>query len=235
MTDVDVPFSMVDRAVFLPAADAVVIADLHLGRSVTSAVDAPLSAGADAVSRLESLLERFEPRTVVIAGDLLHSFSSLPRGVEESVADLERRVAESGADLVVTPGNHDAMLEAAFAGETADEFRLADGETVVLHGHEEPTLGAERYVVGHDHPALSVDGRKRPCLLYGPGCYDGADVVVLPAFTRLAPGSTVNGMRGRDFLSPLVTDPDACYPAVRDEPCDETLWFPPLGRCRELL
>ncbi|WP_255191398.1 metallophosphoesterase [Natronobeatus ordinarius] len=234
MAAVDVPFSFVDRALYLPDAEALVLADLHLGRAVTSAVDAPLSATADVVSRLESLLERLDPGTVVVAGDLLHSFSSLPRGVEDAVADLERAVDDAGTALVVTPGNHDAMLEAAFDGETADEYRLDDG-TVVLHGHDEPTLGAQRYVIGHDHPALSVDGRKLPCLLYGPDCYRGTDVLVLPAFTRLAPGSTVNGLSGRDFLSPLVSDPDAFYPAVRDESGDETLWFPPLGECRQLL
>ncbi len=235
MTAVDGPVSIVDRAVYLPAPETLVLADVHLGRAAASAVDAPLAEGTDVTTRLESLLERFDPVVVVVAGDLLHSFSSLPRGVERSVAELEGAVDAAGADLVVTPGNHDTMLTSVYDGETAEEYHLADDETVVLHGHEEPSLEATRYVVGHDHPALSVDGRKRPCLLYGPGRYAEADVLVLPAFTRLAPGSTVNDMRGRDFLSPLVTDPDGFYPAIWDERADETLWFPPLGECRRLL
>ncbi len=234
-TAVDVPFSVADRAVYLPSAETLVVADVHLGRAAASTVDAPLADGSDAVSRLEGLLERFSPGTVVIAGDLLHSFSRVPRGVEETVADLVAATDAAGATLVVTPGNHDAMLEGVYDGETVAEYRLEDGETVALHGHEVPTADAERYVVGHDHPALSVDGRKLPCLLYGPGTYDGADVVVLPAFTRLAPGSTVNGMRSGDFQTPVVTDADAFYPAVRDVKGEETLWFPPLGECRRLL
>ncbi|GAB3671810.1 metallophosphoesterase [Halopiger thermotolerans] len=240
--DVDVPFSPLERAAYLPAADAVLVADLHLGRAAASSVDAPIDDGADVRDRLVSLLERTGAGTVVVAGDLLHSFDRIPHGVAEDLSALESAITGAGADLAVTPGNHDTMLAEldAFDGEIVDEFRLADGETVVCHGHERPTADAARYVVGHDHPALSIEGRKRPCFLYGPGVYEtesgrDADVLVLPAFTRLAGGAAVNGMRARDFQSPLVTDADAFYPAVRDGERGETLWFPPLGKCRRLL
>ncbi|WP_254767731.1 metallophosphoesterase [Salinilacihabitans rarus] len=235
MTPVDVPFDLLDRAAYIPESDALVLADLHLGRAAASDVEAPIDDGGDALARLDALLGRVDPGTVVVAGDLLHSFSTVPRGVERDLAALEERVADAGASLVVTPGNHDALLDRIYDGETAAERRLADGETVVVHGHERPESDAARYVIGHDHPALSVDGRKLPCFLYGPGVYEGADVLVLPAFTRLAPGATVNGMAGRDFGSPLIDDADAFHPAIRDEEGDETLWFPPLGECRRLL
>ncbi|MWV39941.1 metallophosphoesterase [Natrialba sp. INN-245] len=232
---VDLPFSLEERAVFVPDADALILADVHLGRGVASNVDAPVGDGADVRTRLEALLERTEPETVVVAGDLLHSFDYVPRGVEDDLSALESAVADADASLVVTPGNHDTMLAEVFDGETTAEYRLADGETVVCHGHEPPETDAARYVVGHDHPAISLEGRKRPCFLYGPGVYEGSDVLVLPAFTRAAAGATVNGMRSRDFQSPLVTDVDAFYPAVWDDSKGEPLWFPPLGECRKLL
>lgn len=235
MTDVDLPVSPIGRALFVPAADALVIADVHLGRAADSSVDAPIDDGGDVCDRLASLLTRTDPATVVIAGDLLHSFGRLPRGVERDLAALADCVADAGADLAVTPGNHDAMLESAFDGETTGEYRLSDGETVVCHGHERPESDAQRYIVGHDHPALSVDGRKLPCFLYGPAVYDGADVIVCPAFTTLAAGATVNGMRARDFQSPLVADADRFHPGVWDDSSEDVLWFPPLGECRRLL
>ena len=233
--DVDVPFAVHDRAAFFPAAEALVLADVHLGKAAASSVDAPIDDGTDVLERLEGVLAATDPTTVVVAGDLLHSFSRLPRGVER---DLDRLLAiadAAGAELIVTPGNHDTMLETAFDGETAAEYELGDGETVVCHGHERPETAADRYVVGHDHPALSIEGRKRPCFLYGPRSFDGADVLVLPAFTRLAAGATVNRMAGRDFQTPLVRNADAFYPAVRDDSSGETLWFPRLGELRQLL
>ncbi|SEW01800.1 metallophosphoesterase [Natrinema salifodinae] len=234
-TDVDVPFTVLDRAVSFPASETLVLADVHLGKAAASNVDAPIDDGANVRERLATLLEATDPETVVVAGDLLHSFSDVPRGAEQDLDRLVGTVDGAGADLIVTPGNHDAMLDGVFAGETSSEYRLADGETVVCHGHERPSATAERYVVGHDHPALSIEGRKRPCVLYGPDVYEGAAVLVLPAFTRLAAGATVNGMRGRDFQSPLVRSADSFYPAVRDADRGETLWFPPLGECRRLL
>ena len=233
--EIDVPFAVHDRAVFVPAAETLILADVHLGKAAASSVGAPIDEGVDVCDRLEGVLAATEPTTVVIAGDVLHSFSRLPRGVERDLDRLVETVDAAGADLVVTPGNHDTMLETAFDGETAFEYELADGETVVCHGHEPPETGADRYVVGHDHPALSIEGRKRPCVLYGPAAYEGADVLVLPAFTQLAAGAAVNSMAGRDFQTPLVGTPDEFYPAVRDDASSETLWFPPLGELRSLL
>ncbi|AXR79053.1 metallophosphoesterase [Natrarchaeobaculum sulfurireducens] len=232
---VDVPFSLSRRAVYLPAADALVLADVHLGRAAASSVDAPIDDGADVCDRLADVLERTDPATVVVAGDLLHSFDHLPRGTERDLAALESVVEDADASLVVTAGNHDPMLESVFDGALTTEYRLADGGTVVCHGHERPSSEAERYVIGHDHPALSVDGRKLPCFLYGPAAYDGADVLVLPAFTRLAAGATVNRMSASDFQSPLIRDADGFHPAIRDDSRAETLWFPTLGACRRLL
>ncbi|SER68030.1 metallophosphoesterase [Natrinema salaciae] len=233
--DVDVPFTLRDRAVAVPAAETLVLADVHFGKAAASSVDVPIDDGSDVVDRLRDRLAETRPTTVVVAGDLLHSFSRIPRGVERDLGRLADAVDEADADLIVTPGNHDAMLEEAFGGETVDEYALADGETVVCHGHEEPEAAADRYIVGHVHPALSIEGRKRPCFLYGPGQYCGADVLVLPAFTRLAAGSTVNRMAGRDFQTPVVRNADAFHPAIRDDASGETLWFPPLGECRRLL
>lgn len=46
-----------DRAVHVAAADALVIADLHLGRAATSGTDLPLDERAGVTGRLERLIE----------------------------------------------------------------------------------------------------------------------------------------------------------------------------------
>ncbi|UPV73278.1 metallophosphoesterase [Halorussus limi] len=230
-----------DRAVYLPAEDALVVADLHVGRDAASAVELPLGERTDLTDRLADLLAAFDPATVVVAGDLLHAFDRVPAGVAETVAALRETVADAGADLVVVRGNHDAMLDAvsdelaADSGRvsTPDEFRV--GDTLVVHGHAAPEASADRYVVGHDHPAIEIEGSRHPCLLYGPGTYRGGDVLMVPAFNRLAPGTTVNGMRARDFQSPVVRDADALRPVVWDADRGETLSFPPLGEFRRML
>jgi len=221
-----------DRAVYLPGADALVVADVHVGRDAASAVELPLGERADLTGRLADLLDAFAPGEVVVAGDLLHAFDRVPEGVTETLDRLRAAVADAGADLTVVRGNHDGMLDALDV-TARDAHRI--GDAVVCHGHERPEVDADRYVVGHDHPAIEIEGKRRPCALYGPGAFRGGDLLMLPAFNRLAPGSTVNGMRAGDFMSPLVTDADALRPVVRDEDRGETLEFPPLGEFRRLL
>lgn len=226
-----------DRAAYLPDSDALVIADLHVGRGRASNVDFPIGEAADLVSRVGALLDRLRPETVVFAGDLLHAFDSVPRTVETTIDRLVTTVSGAGAELVVTPGNHDVQLETVYAGDSPDECRL--GHVVVRHGHEEPQESddAELYVIGHEHPAIRIEGRRYPCALYGRRVYRDRDVLVLPAFSRLASGTLVNGLRSRDVLSPFVRARGVgeFRPIVRDDEADETVTFPKLCEFESLL
>ena len=220
-----------DRALLLE--NVLVIADLHVGRGSTSPVTLPVGDGSEMIERLERLCDATAPEVVVIAGDLLHSFETTPRGIATTIAGLREVVQAAGAELIVTPGNHDTMLDSVWSGRTESAYRV--GDTVVCHGHVDPEVDAQRYVIGHDHPTISIEGRRRPCFLVGDGVYRGSDVVMLPSFNRLVSGVEVNELTAADFLSPLVRDVDAFAPVVRDEDAGETLTFPPLGEFRHRL
>jgi len=220
-----------DQAVLLD--DVLVIADLHVGRGAASNVELPVGDGSDMIERIRALCERFDPAEVVVAGDLLHSFQTVPRSVTGTVQGLQDVARDAGAQIVVTPGNHDTLLDAVWDGPVQPEYRL--GETVVTHGHVEPEANAERYIVGHDHPTISIEGKRRPCYLAGEDGYEGAAVLMLPAFNRIVPGVEINGMSTGDFMSPLVTDLDSMAPIVWDDDAEEALRFPPLGEFRHRL
>lgn len=220
-----------DRAALVD--DVLVIADLHVGRAHSSNIELPVGDGADMVERFEHLCAHFDPREVVVAGDLLHSFESVPRMVDETVSGLRTVARDAGARMVVTPGNHDTMLDAIWSGPTTREHRV--GETVICHGDVEPEAEAERYIIGHDHPTITIEGQRHPCYLAGDGVFRDSDVVMIPAFNRLVRGVSINSMSADDFMSPLVGDADAFAPVVRDEDDDETLTFPLLGEFRHQL
>ncbi|PSP72960.1 metallophosphoesterase [Halobacteriales archaeon QS_3_64_16] len=257
-----------DRALYLPGAGTLVLADLHLGREATSAVQIPLGERRDITSRLADLLDQYRPTRVVLAGDVLHSFSDTPGEAAESFDRVVRLVESRDATLLITPGNHDAMLGGLWSGDSIAEFTLEigarnrednsreddgnsengengengntrsgkrDGTIVVTHGHELPEMEAGTYVIGHDHPAIEIEGQRRPCYLYGPGAHEGADVLMLPAFTRLAGGVEINGLHARELQSPLLTDLGEFRPIVYDEESEEALWFPPLAEFRSML
>jgi hypothetical protein len=243
-----------DRAVLL--GETLVLADLHAGKVASSNVEVSLGEGDHLRERLAALLDRYDPAEVVFAGDLLHSFDRVPTTATGTVSALVTLVREAGAEPIVTPGNHDTMLETVWDGVTEHEYDLGtvplpfgeggadlganadqrERHTVVCHGHAEPATDAACYVVGHDHPTITIEGQKWHCYLFGAGAYRGADVLMLPAFTHTVAGVSIAGRRGTANLqSPLVDDLDRFRPVVRDEDADATRVFPPLGEFRELL
>lgn len=221
-----------DRAALIDGT--LVLADLHFGRAATSAVEAPIEDGRDVLGRLEELLEATAPRAVVLAGDVLHAFDTISSMVDDRLAALEERVIDADAELVVVAGNHDTMLGEIWDGPIADRYR-PDERTIVVHGHERPDAEVERYVLGHVHPAIEIEGQRRPCFLQGPGGPGGAEVLLLPAFNRFTAGVPINEMDATDFQSPLVVAADPLEPVVRDENAGETLRFPRLGSLRHHL
>ena len=219
-----------DRAVVV--GETLVLADLHVGKG-SSNLELPVGDSTDTLDRLDGLLARHEPETVVIAGDLLHSFTTVPRTVSDTLAEIQQRCRAHDARPVVTPGNHDTMLDSVWDGATTPEYAV--GDTVICHGHEAPETAGERYIVGHDHPTIEIEGQRRPCYLVAEDAYEHADVVMVPAFNRLLAGVRVNEMRADEFMSPLIRSIDQFRPLVWDEAGDERLDFPPLGEFRQLL
>lgn len=223
--------TLVDRAVVVD--DVLVVADLHVGRGPASNVELPVGDSTDMLERFRNLLATHDPAEIVVAGDLLHSFETVPRTVRRTVSTLASAADEAGTRMVVTPGNHDTMLDSVWSGPTQQQYRV--GETVITHGHQAPDGDADRYVIGHDHPTITIEGQRRPCYLAADEAYEGAEVVMVPAFNRLLRGVEMNDMSATDFMSPLVADTAPFAPVVIDEDADETLTFPPLGEFRHRL
>ena len=225
---------LADRGAYLPEADALVCADLHLGRDATANVELPLGEQERLPERLSALVARFEPAEVVLAGDLLDAFNRVPEEAARALRAVENTIASADAEVVVVEGNHDSLLDDVVSGPVHSEYRLRDG-TLVSHGHEHPDGEADLHVIGHDHPAIEIEQRRQPCYLFGPEQYRGGDLLVLPAFNQLAPGTVVNGATAADRPSPMIEQLGRFRPAVWDPDADETLWFPALDGLQAML
>ena len=223
------------RGVFLTETATLVVADLHVGRGEASNVTLPLGEREDLVTRLGDLLAATDPETVAFAGDVLHRFDGATDRARRTVDALVGACRDAGARPVFVRGNHDTAL--GNLRDDIDPAHVVDGSrrTVVCHGHKPPERDADRYVIGHDHPAITIEGKRHPCFLEVPDAYRGADVLMLPAFSRLAPGTTINDARGSDLQSPLVDGLAAARPVVYDAEDGSPLRFPPLSEFRRLL
>lgn len=234
MVEISTPIEFADRAVYLPSADALVCADLHLGRDDAAPVELPLGERTRLPDRIDALLDRFNPAELVLAGDIVHAFEDIPAHVEDTLGGLIDAADAAGARPVLLEGNHDAILSSIAPLQPTSAHRLQDG-TLVVHGHESPPEVDDitRIVFGHVHPAIVIEGRRRPCYLYDD--HATPTRLVLPAFNSLAPGTPLNDAQRSDLPSPLLDRATSVRPIVRDPDADETLWFPPLASFREML
>jgi putative SbcD/Mre11-related phosphoesterase len=218
---------------FLPAHGVLIAADLHIGMEEelrAQGLHFPLREEELLLTRFREAIAAFRPRHVVLNGDIIHSFATVPRRVHARVRTILGELA-AHADVTVIAGSHDRLLP--YVAGIPVHRSLAVGEWLVVHGDRQPDPGRP-LILGHEHPVVALDMAREPCFLLGRGVLGGQDLVVLPAFNPLCRGVVVNSLRRGEFLSPalVAVDPEDLCPVV---PCaGEVFSFPSLGVLRKL-
>lgn len=167
-------------AVFHQVEGWLAVADLHFGYELSQRAAGrlvPLWGMTSIEHRLLELLAYYQPRQLIIVGDLVHDGASLV----PAKALLNR--LRTRCELVVLAGNHDRdatnVIEFSARWETPD--------FVFQHGDCEFQEDGRVRVIGHHHPAASVsDGAglrlKFPAFIQQKSCW------ILPAFSPWAGG-----------------------------------------------
>ncbi|WP_246041389.1 ligase-associated DNA damage response endonuclease PdeM [Peteryoungia ipomoeae] len=171
-------------ALYLPDHDTLVVSDLHLEKGAAFARRGQLLPPYDTLATLtllQSVLARYQPRTIISLGDNFHDrvgSALMPQAFREMIRSLA-----VGRDIIWINGNHDPDGICDLPGISLDEFTLAG-----LTFRHEPSLAHGRgEVAGHLHPAATVRRReksvRRPCF-----ATDGSRMV-MPSF-----GVTTGGL-----------------------------------------
>lgn len=170
-----------DGALWIEAARALVVADLHLEKGSAFAMNGQMLPPYDTqhtLERLAHLIDARAPDIVVSLGDAFHDGGGPARMGEAERAALQALIAR--ADWVWVEGNHDGRSAETLGGAVREQ--LSFGAVTLRH---EPT-GAAGEIAGHLHPCAKVAGRgasvRRRCF-----AFDGARVV-MPAFGAYAGG-----------------------------------------------
>lgn len=175
-----------ERAVYLPAHGALLVADVHVGKAQSFrrlGVPVPGGTTADTLRRFDALIDATGARRIVFLGDFLHSAQAQTATTLAALARWRERRATLGLTLV--RGNHDLRAgdpAAALRIEALDEpLRL--GGLALCH-HPRPVAGAYT-LAGHWHPCAPLGGRahdrlRLPCFWLGAEAHH--PVGVLPAF-----------------------------------------------------
>ena len=177
----------ISGAVYWPATDALIVADLHLEKASAYArrgVVLPPYDTTETLNRLEACLERFAPRLLVSLGDSFHDTGWQERmttGDAARLASLSRQI-----ETVWVMGNHDPAPPSGLAGKGCESFDMsADGS---LHFRHEPIARdsaafTRGEVAGHLHPCARV--RQRGRVLRRRCFVEDTTRLILPAFGAL--------------------------------------------------
>jgi DNA ligase-associated metallophosphoesterase len=185
-----------ERALFWEREEALIVADVHLGKAAAfRAAALPLPGGTttEALTRLGAAAERTGARRLLFLGDLLHARAG--RAARTLAAVAAWREDHPGLEILLVRGNHDRG-----AGDPPDDWRIRcvdepwrEGPFAFRHHPEEDSGG---YVLaGHIHPAVHLLGAGRqsetlPAFLFGKSCG------LLPAFGGFTGGARVRPRRG---------------------------------------
>jgi DNA ligase-associated metallophosphoesterase len=169
-------------AMYLPAHDALLVADLHFEKGSSFARRGMMLPPYDTRETLLALSDavfRFDPKTVIALGDSFHDIGGPERlGSEERDTLAE---VQQGRDWIWVTGNHDRILPDSIGGQVVEEMSL--GSLTLRH---EPASGEQAEIAGHLHPVGKVVMRgrstRRRCFLT-----DGSRCV-MPALGAYAGG-----------------------------------------------
>lgn len=201
--------------------DLLVIADLHLGLEKTMTAKGnyiPQNQLDMMKEEIKEAKDETGAERILINGDLKNQFKT-SYSENEEVKELLNFLSFNFEEIIVIEGNHDTFIDSALNdnGVEMEEYHLEDG-ILFVHGDrslDDIEMGEESVeivVIGHEHPAIALKDdigvkEKIPALLYG-DLDEERKIVVLPAFSRIANGTSVNEVPERELLSPVLKNTD---------------------------
>jgi DNA ligase-associated metallophosphoesterase len=191
-----------ERCIFWEEEKALVLSDLHFGKTGhfrKSGIAVPASVYKEDLHRLLTQIQYFQPKQLLIVGDLFHS-------LENKELELFRRWREDLSHLTVRliKGNHDILEEGWYgeAGILVHKDLLEIGAFGFIHDITESNHCSAYCFSGHIHPGVWISGMGKQALRF-PCFYFGEGYAVLPAFSRFTGTASINAAPGSNVFAIL--------------------------------
>jgi uncharacterized protein len=187
------------RIIYWEDEQAVIISDLHFGKTGhfrKSGIAIPQSAFRNDMQRLFEQIQHFQPRKLIIVGDMFHSKAN-----KELDFFLKWRNDHSHLEIILVKGNHDILQTdwyeqsciqltnpSLYIKEFCFVHDLAIFQNPEKAAGSVPTIPAVQktkpehyYFTGHIHPGILIRGLGKQSLRF-PCFYFGEQYAILPAF-----------------------------------------------------
>ncbi|WP_316803408.1 ligase-associated DNA damage response endonuclease PdeM [Pedobacter nototheniae] len=171
-----------ERALYLPKHHLLAISDLHLGKSAhfrQAGLQVPSTIAKSDLQRLSALIEKYNPKTLLINGDMFH------HGLNTDIDDFSNwKKQYPELKFLLVKGNHDRLSANNYAdlGIEIHEPNFCLGPFCFIHDSPKHTQEELYSISGHIHPGVSIVGKAKQRLKF-PCFYFGQKHAVLPAFS----------------------------------------------------
>jgi DNA ligase-associated metallophosphoesterase len=193
------------RAIFWEEQKALIVADLHLGKTGhfrKAGIVVPQAVYKNDLHRLFALIQFHKPEQLIIVGDMFHS-------KENKELDLFKRWRNDVEQLQIhlIKGNHDILQDEYYisANINLHPASLHIDRFAFIHETDEALLNDEHYFFsGHIHPGITVKTGSRQSMHF-PCFYFSKQHAVLPAFSAFT-GLYMIKPKKEDYVFAVLKD-----------------------------
>jgi uncharacterized protein len=207
---------LADGALYWPAEQTLIVADLHLEKGSSFARSGQLLPPYDSLTTLARLIAAcasLRPRTLILLGDSLHDKGAADRLPEAAWQSLHQ--LGSITEMIWISGNHDPEADARLPGRCVDSIDVSgiifrhipdpNAQSPEIAGHFHPVARIATNIGGARRKAFASDGRR--LILPAYGAYTGGLNVLAPELLKLFDSSKlVAGMCGDTGVFPVGAD-----------------------------
>lgn len=174
-----------DRAIFWEEENALILADLHFGKTGhfrKAGIGVPQAVYKEDLQRLITLIQFFKPAKLIVVGDMFHSKSNTEHDLFE-----KWRNDLSSIEFHLIKGNHDILEEEWYtkAAIKVHTNQLIINDFAFMHDAADADINkADKYFFcGHIHPGVRMGGLARQALHF-PCFHFKERICTLPAFSK---------------------------------------------------
>jgi DNA ligase-associated metallophosphoesterase len=176
-----------ERTIFWEEEKALIVSDMHIGKTGhfrKAGIAVPQGVFKEDLQRLVQQLQYFQPKQLIIVGDLFHSDAN-----KELQLFQKWRDDLAGLHIKLIKGNHDILSESWYSSMDISTHKESLRINNFCFQHDMGKCQAESDVEdsylfsGHIHPGVQISGVGRQVLKF-PCFYFSHEFCVLPAFSK---------------------------------------------------
>lgn len=177
------------RAAYLPESSSLLVSDLHWGKSETfrkHGIPIPDALLLSDLARLTALIDAYQPRRLLVLGDLIHGGLGLTEALNRKILDWR---SENGIPMTLIAGNHDRKVDTVAERWGIEVIREVLREPPFLFSHH-PEVKTDYFNwCGHIHPTVKISGFSDSLRL---PCFHLTEFgATLPAFSEFTGGFNI--------------------------------------------